>query len=110
VEPPANKVPADIFTTALFGPKPFLFFERATTDTDLPFLIPLIVQVVFSFFIVHDLPPAVTLLPVIFDSPFVVGKEIVTFRLTFPFFGVEEATETTVGADGFATLTLVERA
>jgi hypothetical protein len=66
--------------------------------------------VAFNFFIVHDLPPAVTLLPVIFDPPFAVGKEMVTVRFTFPLLGFDDDTETTVGADGFVTLALEETA
>jgi hypothetical protein len=92
------------------GPKPFLFFERATTETDLPFLMPLMEQEVFSFLIVQDLPPAVTLLPVIFDPPFAAGKEILTVRFTLPFLGFDDETETTVGADGLVTLVLDETA
>jgi hypothetical protein len=62
---------------------------------------PLRVQEVFNFFMVQDFPPAVTLLPVIFDPPFEVGNAMVTFTLTFPFLGAEDVTETTVGAEGF---------
>jgi hypothetical protein len=92
-------------TATLLPPKPFLFFDFAITFNDLPFLIPFIVQEVFIFLMVHDLPPAVTLLPVIFEPPLEVGRAIVTVTLTLPFFGVEEDTETIVGAEGFVTFT-----
>ncbi len=80
-----------------------MFFELAYTLNDLPFLIDLIVQEVFVFFMVQDLPPADTLLPVIFEPPLEVGNAIVTVTLTLPFFGVEEDTETMVGAEGLVT-------
>jgi hypothetical protein len=80
-----------------------MFFELAYTLNNLPFLIDLIVQEVLVFFMVHVLPPAVTLLPVIFEPPLDAGKVIVTVTFTFPFLGVEEDTAETVGAEGFAT-------
>jgi hypothetical protein len=80
-----------------------MFFELAYTLNDLPFLIDLIVQEVLVFAIVQDFPPAVTLLPVIFEPPLDVGKAIVTFTFTFPFLGVEEDTAETVGAEGLVT-------
>jgi hypothetical protein len=52
---------------------------------------------------VQDLPPAVTLLPVIFEPPLDAGKVIVTVTFTFPFLGVEEDTAEMVGAEGFVT-------
>ncbi len=55
---------------------------------------------------VHDFPPAVTLLPVIFVPPFEVGSAIVTVTLTLPFLGADEVTETTVGAEGFVIFDL----
>jgi hypothetical protein len=93
-------------TPALFEPKPFLFLELATTFSDLPDFKPFIVQVVFNFFIVQDLPPAVTLLPVMPEPPLEVGSVIETVTLTFPFFGVDEETETMVGAEGFVIFVL----
>ena len=58
---------------------------------------------VFKPAIVQVLPPAMTLLPVIFDPPFFLGSLIFTVTLTNPFLGDEEVTETIVGADGFVT-------
>jgi hypothetical protein len=52
---------------------------------------------------VHVSPPAVTLLPVIFEPPLDAGKVIVTVTFTFPFLGVEEDTAEMVGAEGFVT-------
>jgi hypothetical protein len=52
---------------------------------------------------VQDFPPAVTLLPVIFEPPLDVGKAIVTFTLTLPFFTAEEDMAEMVGAEGFVT-------
>ena len=69
----------------------------------LPFLIVLIVQEVLVFAVVQDFPPAVTLLPVIFEPPLDVGKAIVTFTLTLPFFTAEEDMAEMVGAEGFVT-------
>ena len=81
-----------------------MFFELAYTLNDLPLLIDLIVQEVLVFAMVQDFPPAVTLLPVIFEPPLDVGKVMVTVTFTFPFLGVEEDTAETVGAEGFVTL------
>ena len=81
-----------------------MFFELAYTLNDLPLLIDLIVQEVLVLAIVQDFPPAVTLLPVIFEPPLDVGKVIVTVTFTFPFLGVEEDTVEMVGAEGFVTL------
>jgi hypothetical protein len=91
-------------TEVLAELNPFLFFDLAEIFNDLPFLIDLIVQEVLVFFMVHVLPPAVTLPPVIFEPPLDVGKVIVTVTLTLPFLGVEEDTAETVGAEGFVTL------
>ena len=77
-----------------------MFFELAYTLNNLPFLIDLIVQEVLVFFMVHVLPPAVTLLPVIFEPPLDVGKAIVTFTLTLPFLTAEEEIALIVGAEG----------
>ena len=94
----------------LFDPNPFLFFEDAVTDSDLPFLIPLIVHDVLRFLIVQDLPPAETLLPVIVDPPLDAGSEIVTVTFTFPFLGADDVTETTEGAEGFVIFDFVSTA
>jgi hypothetical protein len=91
-------------TEALLAPNPFLFLDLAVTPSVLPDFKPLIVQEVFSFYIVQDFPPAVTLLPVIFEPPSEAGNVIVTVTLTLPFFGVEDTTEVTVGSEGFVTL------
>jgi hypothetical protein len=80
-----------------------MFFELAYTLNDLPFLIDLIVQEVFVFFMVQDLPPAVTLLPVIFEPPFDTGKVIVTVTFTLPFLTAEEDMAEIVGAEGLVT-------
>ena len=80
-----------------------MFFEFAYRLNDLPLLIDLIVQEVLVFAMVHVLPPAVILLPVIFEPPLDAGKVIVTVTFTFPFLGVEEDTAETVGAEGFVT-------
>ena len=80
-----------------------MFFELAYTLNALPVLIDLIVQEVLVFFMVQDFPPAVTLLPVIFEPPLDAGKVIVTVTFTFPFLGVEEDTAEMVGAEGFVT-------
>ena len=80
-----------------------MFFELAYTLNALPVLIDLIVQEVLVFFMVHVSPPAVTLLPVIFEPPLDAGKVIVTVTFTFPFLGVEEDTAEMVGAEGFVT-------
>ena len=80
-----------------------MFFEMAYTLNALPVLIDLIVQEVLVFFMVQDLPPAVTLLPAIFEPPLDAGKAIVMVTFTLPFLGVEEDTAETVGAEGFVT-------
>ena len=80
-----------------------MFFEFAYTLNDLPFLIDLIVQEVLVFAMVQDLPPAVTLLPVIFEPPFDAGKVIVTFTFTLPFLTAEEEMAAMVGAEGLVT-------
>ena len=49
------------------------------------------------------MPPAVTLLPVIFEPPFDAGKVIVTFTFTLPFLAAEEEMAAMVGAEGLAT-------
>jgi hypothetical protein len=84
-----------------------MFFEFAYTLNDLPLLIDLIVQEVFVFEMVHVLPPALTLLPVIFEPPFDVGKVIVTFTSTLPFLTAEEEIALIVGANGAVTFALV---
>jgi len=90
-------------TEVLAGLNPFLFFDFAVTVSALPFLIDLSVQEVLVFAIVHVLPPAVILLPVIFEPPLDAGKVIVTFTLTLPFFTEEEDMAEMVGAEGFVT-------
>jgi hypothetical protein len=92
--------PATYPTELLFAPNPFLFFELAITRNVLPDFNDLIVQEVFAFLIVQDLPPAVILLPVIFAPPSAKGSAIVTVTLTLPFLGAEELTETIVGDEG----------
>ena len=79
-----------------------MFLETATTIRVLSFLIDLIVQEVLVFAMVQDLPPAVTLLPVIFEPPTEVGNAIVTVTLTLPFLGVDDEIEVMVGAEGLA--------
>jgi hypothetical protein len=96
--------PAVYATEALPELNPFLFFDLAEIFNALPFLIDLIVQEVLVFAMVQDFPPAVTLLPVIFEPPFDVGKVMVTVTFTFPFLGAEEDMAETVGAEGFVTL------
>jgi hypothetical protein len=86
------------------APYPFLFLELAFTLKVLPSPIPLIVQEFFKLTIKQDLPSAETLLPVIFEPPFCLGRLILTVTLTFPFFGVEELMETIVGAEGLLML------
>ena len=55
----------------------------------------------FLFFgMVQVLPPALTLLPVIFEPPFDAGNVIVTVTFTLPFLGVEEDMAEIVGAEG----------
>jgi hypothetical protein len=98
--------PATWLTAGLLAPKPFLFFDLATTLRDLPDFNPLIVHEVFKFLIVHDLPPAETLLPVIFEPPLDVGKVIVTVTFTLPFLTAEEAMAEIVGDEGFAIFAL----
>jgi hypothetical protein len=78
-----------------------LFLELAFTLKVFPSPIPLSVQDVFKFAIKQDLPSADTLLPVIFDPPFCLGRLILTVTLTNPFLGEEVVIETIVGADGF---------
>jgi hypothetical protein len=95
--------PAVYATDVLRELNPFLFFDLAEIFNDLPFLIDLIVQEVLVFFMVHVFPPAVTLLPVIFEPPLDVGKVIVTVTLTLPFFTAEEDTAEMIGAEGFVT-------
>jgi hypothetical protein len=95
--------PAVYATEVLAELNPFLFFDLAEIFNALPFLIDLIVQEVLVFFMVHVSPPAVTLLPVIFEPPLDAGKVIVTVTFTFPFLGVEEDTAEMVGAEGFVT-------
>jgi hypothetical protein len=80
-----------------------MFFEFAYTLSALPFLIDLIVQEVLVFFMVQDLPPAVTLLPVTFEPPFDAGRVIVTVTFTLPFLGTEEDMAEIAGAEGFVT-------
>ena len=87
----------------LAGPNPFLFLDFAVTVSALPCLIDLIVQEVLVFFMVQDLPPAVTLLPVIFEPPSEAGSVIVMVTFTLPFFIDEEDNAETVGAEGFVT-------
>jgi hypothetical protein len=99
-------LPATYLTVLLFAPKPLEFLELAFTLSDVPVLISLIVQEVFKFTIVQVLPPAVTLLPVIFEPPFFLGRLIFTVTLTNPFLGEEETMETIVGADGFVIVAL----
>jgi hypothetical protein len=70
----------------------------------MPFLIPLIVQEVLELTIKQDLPPAMTLLPVIFEPPFFFGKLILTVTLTSPFLTEDDVTETIVGAEGLVML------
>jgi hypothetical protein len=82
---------------------PFLFLALAEIFNAFPFLIDLIVQEVLVFAMVHVFPPAVTLLPVIFEPPFDVGKVMVTVTFTFPFLGVEDEMAEMVGAEGFVT-------
>ena len=84
-----------------------MFFEFAYTLNDLPLLIDLIVQEVLVFSMVQDLPPALTLLPVIFEPPFDAGKVIVTFTFTLPFLRAEEEIAEIVGANGAVTFALV---
>jgi hypothetical protein len=55
---------------------------------------------------VHDLSLALTVLPVIFDPPLFLGRLIITVKLTNPFLGEEELTETIFGADGFVIFAL----
>ena len=98
------------FRELLFDPNPFLFFDDALTVKDLPDFMPFMVQVVFSFFIVQDLPPAVTLLPVTLDPPFDVGREIVIFTLTIPFFTEVDSIVVTVGAEGLLIFDFAARA
>ncbi|MEJ6494140.1 MAG: hypothetical protein QNM01_06000, partial [Actinomycetes bacterium] len=69
-----------------------------------PFFKPFIVQRVFVFLIRQDLPPAVTLLPVIFVPLELAGNLIVTVTFTFPLLTLEEETFETDGFAGFATL------
>jgi hypothetical protein len=95
--------PAVYATEVLRELNPFLFFDLAEIFNALPFLIDLIVQEVLVFAMVQDFPPAVTLLPVIFEPPLDVGKAIVTFTLTLPFFTAEEDMAEMVGAEGFVT-------
>ena len=102
--------PATYLRELLLGPKPFLFFEEALTVTDFPDFRPLMVQVVFCFFMVQDLPPAETLLPVSLDPPFDAGKEMVTLRLILPFFAGIDSMEVTRGAVGRVTLVFAENA
>jgi hypothetical protein len=64
-------------------------------------LIPLIVQDVFKFNIVQVLPSAVTLLPVIFDPPLLLGSTILIVTFTKPFLGAEDEMEMIFDADGF---------
>ena len=78
-----------------------MFFEFAYTLNDLPFLIDLIVQEVLVFAMVQDLPPAVTLLTVIFEPPSEAGNAIVTVTFTLPFLTAEEDMAEIVGAEGF---------
>jgi hypothetical protein len=68
------------------------------------------VQDVFNFLMVQDLPPAVTLLPVIAEPPFELGREIVTVTFTFPFLGADDVTVTTVGAEGLVILAFESKA
>jgi hypothetical protein len=98
--------PAVYAIEALAGLNPFLFLDFALKFSALPFLIDLIVQEVLVFFIVHDLPPADTLLLVIFEPPFEAGKVIVTVTFTLPFIGVDEDIEEMVGAEGLVILDL----
>jgi hypothetical protein len=91
----------------LLAPYPFLFLEAAFTTTFFPALIPFIVHFFFNFLIVHDFPPAVTLLPVIFDPPVTFGKLIDIVKLTFPFLAFEETIELIVGAEGFVIFVLL---
>jgi hypothetical protein len=95
--------PAVYATEALAELNPFLFFDLAEIFNALPFLIDLIVQEVLVFAMVQDFPPAVTLLPVIFEPPLDVGKAIVTFTFTLPFLTAEEDMAEMVGAEGFVT-------
>ena len=81
----------------------FLFFDLAEIFNALPFLIDLIVQEVLVFAMVQDFPPAVTLLPVIFEPPLEADKVIVTVTFTLPFLGTEEDMAEMVGAEGFVT-------
>jgi hypothetical protein len=67
---------------------------------------PLIVQEVFNFFIVQDLPPAETLLPVIFEPPFETGNVMVTVTFTLPFLTAEEDIAEITGADGLTIFAL----
>jgi hypothetical protein len=62
------------------------------------------VQEVSKFTIKQDLPPAVTLLPVIFEPPFFLGKLIFTVTLINPLLAEEDVTETIVGAEGLVVL------
>jgi hypothetical protein len=95
--------PAVYATEVLAELNPFLFLDFAVTFSALPFLIDLIVQEVLVFAMVQDFPPAVTLLPVIFEPPSEAGSVIVMVTFTLPFFGVEEDRAETVGAEGFVT-------
>ncbi|MEY4900937.1 MAG: hypothetical protein RI895_1359 [Actinomycetota bacterium] len=77
-----------------------MFFEFAKKLIALPSLIDLMVQEVLVFAMVQDLPPAITVLPVIFEPPFDAGKIMVTFTSTLPFLTLDEEIAVIVGAEG----------
>lgn len=58
-------------------------------------------QDVFKFNIVQVLPPAVTLLPVIFDPPLLLGSAILIVTFTKPFLDAEDEMEMIFDAAGF---------
>jgi hypothetical protein len=80
------------------------------TLSALPFLMPLMVQLVLVCVIVQDFAPTQTLLPVIFAPPVFVGNAMETLMLTLPFLTGEEEMLTTVGAAGFETFTALNTA
>ena len=61
------------------------------------------VQEVFSFFAVQDLPPAETFVPFSVAPPLSAPKAKVTVMLTLPFLTGPFVTEVIVGALGFVT-------
>lgn len=63
----------------------------------------LIVHEVRVFFIVQDLPPAKTRLPVILAPPLLGGSTMRTVIETLPFFIADEVIEDTVGEEGLVT-------